>query len=111
MPLMWIKGTPFKAPKPVDEVTPDEFFDLCERFDWFYDWSDDHSIWKTWNKRHRFLREVIAYHKRRMSVEPYQAIYQAFERHHYSGEPWGTEKNAVPKRDNFTTTFDRKEES
>lgn len=109
MPLLWNPNKlVFVAPKAVDEVTPNEFFDLCERFDWFYEWSDDSRIWKIWAKRHEFLMSVLLYHRRRKTDKPYQAIYEAFQAYHYSGEAWKTEKAPVPKRDLFIN-IDRQE--
>lgn len=32
-------------------MTKEEYFHACKHFDWYYDYSDDHRVWKNGNAR------------------------------------------------------------
>lgn len=53
-------------------------------FDWFYDYSDDHSVWERGRAAHS---AVLAIAK---ESPQHQALYDLWERHHFTGKPWGT---------------------
>jgi hypothetical protein len=53
-------------------MTPQQFWDACEAHDWWYEMSDDHSVWK----RGRAARDQL--HKDAQRSEVHKAIYQGF---------------------------------
>jgi len=36
----------------------EQFYNACAQMDWFYDYSDDHSVWNRGNDRDRELRRI-----------------------------------------------------
>jgi hypothetical protein len=73
-------------------VTLTEFYDACARFDWFYEMSDDHRVWSAGPAaRHKLLEEA--------KTEPAKMqVFDAWQRHVFSGEPFGTQKVTKPER-------------
>lgn len=69
-----------------------EYYDRLEKADWFYEFSDDHSVWKRGSTEFANLRGLA-----KQSSE-HQALFDAFRTHHFSGKPWGTEKQPKPER-------------
>jgi hypothetical protein len=72
-------------------MTDAEFYTLCDRTDWYYNWSDD---------ERRYTAGRIAADKLRASAltSPEKwAIYQAWQRYMFSGKPWGTERAPRPE--------------
>lgn len=54
-------------------------------FDWFYDYSDDHSVWE---RGCAAQSRVLAGAKQ---SPLHKALYDAWEKHHFTGKPWNTE--------------------
>jgi hypothetical protein len=73
-------------------MTPTEFWDACEKHDWFYDYSDDARVWRAGDAERKRL-QLIA----KDSAE-LQAIYEGFVGYHFSGVAFGTEKRPKPIR-------------
>lgn len=40
-------------------MTNEEFFDLLERHDWYYNYSDDHRVWKKGSEASKRLQAII----------------------------------------------------
>ena len=53
-------------------MTKQEYFVLCARHDWFYDYSDDHSVWRRGNDMQKIIREVSR------EMPDYEPIYKAW---------------------------------
>ena len=70
-----------------------QFWDKCEAFDWFYEMSDDGSVYRA-GRRAQGEIEALA----KASGPEYEAMWAAFGAHHYSGHAWGTEKQPKPER-------------
>lgn len=43
-------------------MTAKDFYNLCANFDPYYDYSDDHSVWRKYNDMHSLIRSVRADH-------------------------------------------------
>lgn len=67
-----------------------EFYDVLERHDWYYYFSDDMSVH---NKGELAQKNVEAMAK--LSVE-HGTLFDAFNAHVFSGKPWGTERAPKP---------------
>lgn len=71
-------------------MTDSEFWNACNNFDWFYDFSDDHRVWQKGNRAKGLLvREIKQSPVRR-------EIYDGFYKHAFSGPHFGTEKSEKP---------------
>lgn len=70
-----------------------EFYNKLKVHDWFYDFSDDNEVYlRGRTVRDKLLREVA------INGEPFGQLYRAMHDHHFSGEPWNTEKQPMPER-------------
>lgn len=68
------------------------YYDALEQFDWFYHFSDDHRVWKKGEAASKKIKYLA-------NQSPEHAdLYRRFHKHHFSGEPWGTEKEPKPER-------------
>lgn len=76
-------------------MTCKEFFNAAAAFDWYYEMSDDHRVWRAGNSR---LRELQA-EAQGDSVK--LAILDAWKEHMFSGKPWNTERTARPLISDF----------
>lgn len=69
-----------------------EFYDACEKLDWHYAMSDDHRVWTRGIEANDKLMDQAP-----LGSEN-RAIYDAWHKHIFSGEPWGTPKAPKPER-------------
>jgi hypothetical protein len=75
--------------------TPSEFFDQCERHDWYCDFSDDHRVWQN---------GVTSLGKLKLTAgksTKLQEIYDAWEKHIWSGKAFGKPEVARPQKEMF----------
>lgn len=76
-------------------MTIPEFFNACQGHDWYYNAIDDH---REWLARDEWADKLIA----EAATDPVkQAIYDAWYKHHFTGEPWKNEKAPTPTRAQF----------
>ena len=69
-----------------DQPTLKAFDAALAGFDWFYDYSDDHSVWE---------RGCVAHSRISANAKAspqHQALYDLWHRHRFTGKPWGTTK-------------------
>lgn len=83
---------PEEIPPASQPMSPADFYDACEAFDWFYEMSDDSQVWR----RGEVVRRALMSHAPEGSEN--RAIWRAWVDYHYSGEPWSTEKKPAPMR-------------
>ena len=43
-------------------MTLEEYLQALRRHDWFYQYSDDHSVWKKYNENAKVIREGVKLH-------------------------------------------------
>jgi hypothetical protein len=67
----WAENRP---PRPLIE-----FWDACNQFDWYYNFSDDHRIWQTWRPRHNMLLEGV----KALGVDA-ELLYKQWYGHHFN---------------------------
>lgn len=76
----------------METMTLAKYYDLLDKHDWYYEYSDDNSVW----------RQGLSYSNMliRISNEKpeYKEMYLAFKAHHYSGKPWPTEQSPKPNK-------------
>ena len=63
-----------------------EFDAKLAAFDWFYDFSDDHSVWERGRAAEAPLLATAK------SSPQHRALYNLWHRHHFTGKPWGTQE-------------------
>ena len=73
-------------------MTLQEYYDALEKADWYYDYSDDNSVWR------RGMAEIGRLEAVCKEGPKYAALYEAFDKHKFSGKPWGTEQAPKPER-------------
>jgi hypothetical protein len=83
--------------KTVTDLRPVEsalatFWDQLERHDWYYEMSDDHSVWKRGHAAHDRLLEMAK------TIEGGADLFKAFSAHYYTGAPWGNVQQPKPAR-------------
>jgi hypothetical protein len=74
-------------------MTLAEYYDKLAGFDWFFDFSDDHRVWKAGNQRKSTLLRMAS-----EGGQEFKDLYAAFKSHHFSGPAWSTEKAPRPDR-------------
>jgi hypothetical protein len=72
-------------------MTKQEFYDLCEKHDWYHAMSDDHRVWRAGESSMDRL-------KREAQNWGYQDLLTAWSRYHYTGAPFGTPQSPKPER-------------
>ena len=69
-----------------------DYFDRCEAHDWYFEMSDDHSVWR------RGLAADAALRAEAKTDAAKQAILDGWAKHMFTGQPWGNERAARPVR-------------
>ena len=74
------------------QMTLQEFWDMLNRHDWYYQFSDDHSMWSDGNKNAdqiRLLSDISPGHKK---------LYEGFQKHYFGGEAFKKPESPKPER-------------
>ncbi|CAM0016776.1 hypothetical protein MYOV011v1_p0279 [Vibrio phage 6E35.1a] len=85
-----------KAPakfEPENELH--QFFHDCSKFDWYYNYSDDHRVWT------RGERESKALQARSRANSVTTAIYEAWSKYMFTGPNYGNERAPKPKWEDY----------
>lgn len=73
-------------------MTPREFYDRCEKFDWFYAMSDDGRVYNAGKREHQELLALT-------ETDPaLAAIYGFWYAYMFSGPAFETERGPRPER-------------
>jgi hypothetical protein len=73
--------------------TLQEYWDMLDRHDWYYAFSDDMKVYGHGSKEsHKILTIAEA------GGEEYLEMLGQFQKHFFSGQPWDTEKAPKPER-------------
>jgi len=72
-----------------------EFYDALNSHDWYFEFSDDHRIWRA-GRAYLDRLEVAA-----RESKQHQILFDAFAKHYFSGEPWKTPKAPFPERKDY----------
>lgn len=73
-----------------------QYFDDCEAFDWYYEFSDDHRVWKEGKTGHEELID-----RSKTLGEDARAIYKAWHNHMFTGEAWSTDQAPKPVKSDY----------
>lgn len=72
-----------------------DYFRELELHDWYYEFSDDHSVW---TKAKANEKRLIAL---RLESPQHAALYDAFLSHYSTGPAWGNEKTPKPVLESY----------
>ena len=75
------------------KMTLTEFYDVLNSFDWYYDFSDDHRVWKRGESGKAKILAMIT-----EGGKEFKDLYDGFVAHHFSGPSWNTDKAPKPER-------------
>jgi hypothetical protein len=70
-----------------------EFDMMLRGFDWYYEMSDDHRVWRAGEIARGKIMEAS-----KISAQ-HEELYEVWSKHYYSGAPWGTENFTKEMRD------------
>ena len=77
---------------PPHQVSLPDFWDMLNAHDWYYAYSDDHSVWQRGERASKKL-EAIA-----QQSKAHRELMTRFTLHMFSGEAWNTQKEPKPDR-------------
>jgi hypothetical protein len=73
--------------------TLQEYWDMLDKHDWYFMFSDDRHVYeKGWQAENRLLKLAED------GGEEYRELFNGFQKHYFSGEPWVNEKQPRPER-------------
>lgn len=75
-----------------DPISLRDYWDSLNRHDWYYDYSDDHGVWKRGSSERSRLRALS------MQSREHRDMFDKFHAHYFSGEGFGTSKQPKPER-------------
>ena len=73
-----------------------EYYEMLLAHDWYYSFSDDHSVYQNGEKEVRRLMDIAA-----EKGLDYMRMWKQFNQAMFSGEPWGTPKMEIPRINEF----------
>ena len=73
-------------------VTLAQYYDMLEAHDWYFDWSDDGSVWRRGQAN---VDKLVAIAEQ--SPE-YEQLFMAYREHMFTGEPWDSPRAPKPDR-------------
>lgn len=90
---------PFPSSKQKEAFVPEndlhQYFNECEMFDWFYEFSDSHRVWENGEREYKRL-------KSRSRTSPEHAkIFSAWFEYSFSGRAFGTDKKERPEWESY----------
>jgi hypothetical protein len=72
-----------------------EYFEACQQFDWFYDYSDDHRVYTRESANEKKLTDEA-------ELDPIKKnIFNDWSKYMFSGESWRTVKAPKPILENY----------
>jgi len=77
-------------------ITIREFYKRLEQFDWFYAMSDDYRVYHGGMMERKRIAH-IAYE----GGDNYLRLFRDYQKHVYTGRPWGTEKAPKPEVEDY----------
>ena len=69
-----------------------DYYDMLERHDWYYHYSDDGRVYEQGQRAHASLLSIA-----NASAE-HKALFEAYSNHMFTGDPWKTERAPKPAR-------------
>jgi len=73
-------------------MTLSQFYDFLENHDWYYQYSDDHSVYSKGSRERVFINKISS------ESENHRNLLKGFEEHIFSGPEFNTKKAIKPDR-------------
>ena len=73
-----------------------EYYEMLKNHDWYYDFSDDHEVWKAGNANIRLIRAIAE-----AKQADYKRMFDAFEKAMFSGDAFETPKLEIPRLNDY----------
>ncbi len=73
-------------------ITLREFYELLEKHDWYYMYSDEYRVWKKGEEEASTIQQIVK------QSEEHRKLLEEYSKHMFSGPQWGTEKGPKPER-------------
>ena len=73
----------------------EQFWDVLCRHDWYFQFSDDFSVWKRGAAAESQIKALAR------QSERFQAVYDAHLAYYFSGGAFGTKQTAAPQKSDF----------
>jgi len=71
-------------------MTLQKFYKELEKHDWYYEMSDDNSVWRTGKESYYRLQDLA------QESPSHCKLFLDYKEYMFSGEPWGTIKKDKP---------------
>jgi hypothetical protein len=78
--------------KKVEEVSLSDYWDMLNKHDWWYEFSDDRRVYNAAACQDKYLRAVAK------QSQEHQSLFEGFHRHHFTGKPWDNEQSPKPAK-------------
>lgn len=91
-------------------MTGREFFKACKDFDWYYSFSDDHSVWLAGQERYNQLERIV---KSTETPYWYSYIFESWQNYinsHINCYYFAGQKLEAPREEVFETFFFQQEQ-
>lgn len=94
MAILWWLLSVLKASSlsHLDKMTLGDYWDQLSKHDWYWDFSDDHRVWRRGSDEQGRLENIGG------QSAAHKILYDGFVASMFSGEAWRTEKKPVPTR-------------
>jgi hypothetical protein len=69
-----------------------EFYEMLERHDWYYPFSDDGRVYNNGKRAEDTLHKIAS------QSSEHKELFDAFEKHFFTGEPWNNERAPKPEK-------------
>jgi len=73
----------------------EQFWNVLCRHDWYFQFSDDFSVWKRGAEIEKAVLEMAK------QTEIHQQLYDTFHTYNFSGGAFGTKQTAAPQKSDF----------
>lgn len=83
----------------VHPATLAQFWDVLDGFDWYYMMSDDGSVYRAGERGYQRIFNMA-----KAGGPDFEALFEKFGDHKFSGEPWGTPNAPRPERPQSNAT-------
>lgn len=77
----------------MNDITLSKYYDMLANHDWYYDYSDDHSVWQKGRDASSQLRRIAD-----LNGQEYIDLIREFRAYYFSGEAFGKEKLPYPEK-------------
>lgn len=75
----------------METVTLKEYYQMLDKHDWYFDWSDDGRVWEKGRANNSRLAAIST------QSPKHKELWEGFKKHKFTGKPWNTEQAPKPE--------------